>query len=307
MQDASVLSYVNKVELINAVVNGLVDSAVTLAYQTDLSVKQKQTAIVSLFKTVHRCFQNESCTIVLQQLICNKFLTLSLSIFDNKSQLCGSDQLKSNFILVLRDVCRTSFDNLISQLFSLFQQKLQQPEQASTILLVDVFALLIENMVLDAKTLNLLLGELWIILLYTTNQQYTIGSDCESVGFIGKVVKPQQLVQNPSELNKLSEAKQSFQLVQEDPINTTTLNYEVFLKIGQMRAIIGMDKAQQFSMILRLVGAACRAWATFNPEQVEQIALQNQKIRNMTCMVQLQQIHTSYIELSLFEVLYIGI
>ena len=81
----------------------------------------------------------------------------------------------------------------------------------------------------------------------------------------------------------------------------------MFLKIGQMRAIIGMDKAQQFSMILRLVGAACRAWATFNPEQVEQIALQNQKIRNMTCMVQLQQIHTSYIELSLFEVLYIGI
>lgn len=82
-QDSSVLSYVNKAELINSVVNGLVDSAVTLAYQTDLSVKQKQIAIISLFKTVHRCFQNESCTIVLQQLICNKFLTLSLSIFDN--------------------------------------------------------------------------------------------------------------------------------------------------------------------------------------------------------------------------------
>lgn len=56
MQDSSVLSYVNKVELINAVVNGLVDSAVTLAYQTDLSIKQKQMAIVSLFKTVHKCF-----------------------------------------------------------------------------------------------------------------------------------------------------------------------------------------------------------------------------------------------------------
>ena len=57
-------------------------------------------------------------------------------------------------------------------------------------LLVDVFSLLIENMVLDAKMLNLLLGELWIILLYTTNQQYTIGAECESVGLIGKTVKP---------------------------------------------------------------------------------------------------------------------
>ena len=56
MQDSSVLSYVNKVELINAVVNGLVDSAVTLAYQTNLSIKQKQMAIVSLFKTVQKCF-----------------------------------------------------------------------------------------------------------------------------------------------------------------------------------------------------------------------------------------------------------